>query len=242
MRKQYRWFPSVLLVLALLLAGCGGEEKDISGSVTPQLTSAVTQPQDTTAPTEEDNPMSLGRIEGGVYANTYAGFGCELDSDWVYYSAEELQTLPDNVEELFSDSELGASIADSTQIFDMKAENATDLTTMNVIFTKLSMQERLAYALLSESEIMDSILEQQDLLTEAYTQAGIEVSSMEKVQVEFLGQERYAIRTVAATQGIGYYILQLYDYTAGQYSMTLTLGSYIEDQTRDLLDLFYAID
>jgi len=237
MKKVYRWFCSVLLVLALLLTGCGGKETSISGSVTPQTTTASAQAPDTTAPAEEEAPMTLGRIEGGVYSNTYAGFGCELDSNWVYYSAEELQTLPDNIEELFSDSEL----ADATQIFDMKAENATDLTTINVIFTKLSMQERLAYMLLSESEILDAILEQQDILTEAYTQAGIDVLSMEKVAVHFLGEDRYAIRTEASTEGIPYYVLQLYDYT-GRYSMTLTLGSYIEDQTQGLLELFYAVE
>ena len=40
-------------------------------------------------------------------------------------------------------------------------------------------------------------------------------------------------------EGVPYYTLQLFDYRLGQYSVTLTLASFVEDNTESLLDLFY---
>lgn len=240
MKRMHKWLPAMLLILTVLLAGCGGKQENVAGTITPNETQNVTAAA--TEAAVEENPVSLGQLEGGVYTNAYAGFGCELDSEWVYYGAEQLQELPENVEELIQDSELGEAIADSTQIFDMQAENTTDLTTMNVVYTKLSVQERLAYAMMNEEQILDLILEQTDTLTEAYTQAGFEVLSIEEVPVEFLGKERCAMRTSTTIQGINYYILQVYDYHLGEFGVTLTVGSYVEDKTEELLNLFYAVE
>lgn len=189
--------------------------------------------------------MTLGSIEDGVYSNEYAGIACALDESWVYYSAEELQALPDNISELFADTELGDQIADSTVIADMQAENAEKLLGVNINFTKLGIKERLAYSLLSEEDAIDVLLSQKDLLTSTYAQAGITVSSMEKVTVSFLGQEHFAVKTQATLRVEGmelpYFILQIMDYKLGGYGMTLTASSYVEDNTQSVLDLFYAL-
>ena len=219
------------LLLCLVLSGCGGKDP-VPGTVTPN----------TTVPAETEKPASLGRLEGGVYTNTYAGYGCELDANWVYYSAEELQALPENINELLADTDLADSMEDVFQIMDMKAENAQDLTTINVLYTKLGLEERLAYMVLSEEAIVDGVLTQKDALIAGYAQAGIDVSSMEKTQVTFLGETHYAVHTQAATQGVPYYILQVFDYTLGPYGVTLTLSSYVEDITQELLNLFYSVE
>lgn len=226
----------LILVLSLALAGCSGKEPAAS-QITPNTTSGAVE---TTAPLEE-TPASLGRLEGGTYTNTYAGYGCELDSNWVYYGAEELQELPENIQEQLAGSELGDSLEGVNQIIDMEAENATDLTSFNVLYTKLGLEERLAYAVLGDEGIADSVLSQKKALNEAYTQAGIVLLSMEKREVTFLGQPRIAVWTEAFNAGIPQYALHLYDFTRGQYGVTLTLTSYVEDNTESLLDLFYAV-
>lgn len=227
-----------ILALALLLAGCGGEEKTVSGNVTPLETAAP----ETTAPAVEDNPLSLGRLEGGTYTNAYVGYGCTLDENWSFYSAEELQELPDAVQEALEGSAIAGEDGMPDQITDMMAENMTDLTVMNLLYTKLTMQERLAYAMMTEETLVDLTLEQKDAMIEAYTQMGIEVISVEKDIVTFLGEERCAIRTEATMEGIPYYILQLFDHNLGQYYATLTLSSYVEDRTDSMLQLWYKLD
>ncbi len=226
-----RWISGLIAaVLCIALAGCGDSGQP-RGTISPAETQGVT-----------DGSVSLGRIVGGNYENTYAGFGCKLDENWQYYTAEELQDLSGLTQELLEDSKLAEKVGSFNQITDMMAENAQSLQTMNVNYTRLSLQERLLYSTMSEEAQIDMTLEQKDMLMETYAQAGIDASSMEKVKVSFLGEEHYAIRTTAKVQGVGYYLLQLFGFDlGGQYYVTLTMASYGEDTTSELLDLFYPV-
>ena len=250
------------LMLMSMLAGCGDDPTDIGGNVNPlestngtenngsnvtppeDPTNNTTTPDESTAPQDptDDNPLSIGRMEGGTYTNQYIGITCTLDKTWTFYSAEELQELPGQVEDLFDGSQLGDMMKDMEKIIDMQAECVADLTTMNIVYQKLSMKDRLTYATMTEGQIIDTILSQQDLLEEAFSQAGITVKSMSKKTVTFADKERTAVYIVAEIQGIAYYILQLHNYQLGEYSATITLGSYVDDKTADLLPLFSAIE
>lgn len=261
MKKFLALFLALTMVLALF-AGCSGKEDDIAGQITPvesekettsqitpvetdppeEVTEEVTEaPEEVTEAVEEENAGSLGRIEGGVYTNTYAGFSCTLDSNWVYYSADELQQLPANTQELFAETELGELTSGYTQISDMMAENATDLATMNVLYTQIGLSERLVYMTMTEEEIIDQTLTQKDMMVAAYEQSGMENISIEKVTVSFLGEEHTALKTAATVQGVDYYILQVFNYHLGSYGVTLTVNSYIEDNTQALLDMFTKV-
>lgn len=263
MNRKRMILLTLMLALSLMISGCAKDEPPVSGQIEPnptQSSEVVTTTAPATVPTQaateetvppettevpestESEAAALGRLEGGTYTNSYAGYGCQLDESWVYYSAEELQALPDNIEEVLADSELAEDMAQMSQIMDMQAENADELATINVLYSKLGLQERLAYMVLTEEQVIDSVLEQKDMLVQSYTQMGMEVSSMEKVQVEFLGQEHWAMKTQAMTQGVPYYTLQIMDYAAGQYGVTLTVSSFVEDKTQQLLDLFYAVE
>lgn len=255
--KNRRSVICMLLALLLVLAGCA--KANVSGAAAPaEETKAAptgtiaqteapetTQAPETTAAPEEttaENPLSLGRMEGGTYSNAYAGFACDLDSDWTYYSAEELQELPENSKALLEGTEVGETVEGLEYISDMMAENVNELATINVLFQKMSMQERLLYAVMSEDELMDAVLTQSDTLISSYAQAGMDVTSMEKATFSFLGEERTGIRTVGSSNGVDFYILQVFDYGAGQYSVTLTLTSFLEDKTESLLELFYPVE
>jgi len=232
MKNTIRRLTVLLLIAALMLSGCGGKETSVAGKV---------EPLPTTEPAVEDTPLSMGRIEGGIYTNDYAGFGCKLDNNWTYASAEELQDMPDDVQELVEGSELADNMDVYPQLFDMQAENVNDLVNMNVVYTKIPMKERLAYAVLSEEQELEQVMAQKDMLAESYAQAGITLQSMEIVTVNFLGEEHYAMYTVAETQDVPYYMVQLLNYDIGAYGVTLTISSFIEDKTGEVLDLFYKV-
>lgn len=228
--KNMKWLLALMLVLAVLLAGCGETAEDVAGNVTPTEAAA------------KENPVSLGRLEGGVYTNSYAGFGCTLDSSWTFYSAEELQELPENVNEALKDTEIGDALEGVEQITDMMAENADMLCSMNVLYQKMDAQTRLVYAMMSDDAIADAMLTQSDTMIAAYAQAGMDVTSMEKVTVSFLGDDRIALRTEGTMQDIPFYMIQLFDFDQGSYSITMTFTSYLEDKTADMLELFYEVD
>lgn len=245
----------IALALCLLLCGCGSAKHPEATETTPP---ALQEQSETTAPAVEtksapaeteavpeetlaERPVSLGRINGNEYINEYLGYGGRFENGWDLYGADELQELPGNVADLFEGTELEEVLSQHTQITDMLAENVDTLTTVNVVYTKLGLQERLAYALLDEKAILEQVLSQQDLLTESYAAAGIMVSDMELVTIDFLGQERYAIHTTATMQDVPYFILQIYDYHLGSYGVVTTFASFIEDNTASLPVLFYPL-
>ena len=181
-------------------------------------------------------------MEGGIYSNSYAGFGCQLNANWSFYGAQELQELPELVNGAVEGSDMADLMENYTQIFDMQAENVNDLLSVNVVYVKLGMQERLMYAVMTEEQIVDETLKLKDMMIQAYAQAGMEVTAMEKAKVTFLGEEHFAIRTMANTQGVAVYMLQIFDYNLGSYGMTLTATSYLEDKTQNVLDMFYTVE
>ncbi|MEE1036922.1 MAG: hypothetical protein U0L15_07390 [Oscillospiraceae bacterium] len=231
--KNMRWLLALMLVLAVMLAGCAESAEDVAGNVAPNQ--AATE-------AAEEKPVSLGRMDGGVYTNSYAGFGCTLDDSWTFYSAEELQALPENVNEVLKDTEIGDAMEGVEQITDMMAENMETFSSMNLLYQKMDAQTRLVYGMMSEESIADAMLAQSDTMIAAYAQAGMDVTSLEKVTVTFLGEERIALRTEGTMQDIPFYMVQVFDYNQGSYSITLTMTSYMEDKTADMLALFYEVE
>ena len=221
-----------------------GAEDTLPDDTRPEDTQPEdTQPEDTQAEDtqpEEDNDFALGTMQGGIYENTYVGYGCALDESWTYKTAEELQDISGLTKDIFEEG--GVDTSAFNQVLDMMAESTDPYASINIQYTALSAQERIAHRLAGEEGIIDATLQQKDLLISTYAQAGIEVSAMEKVSVTFCGEERWAIYTVASIQGIPYYILQLFDTNIGPYYVTLTLGAFVEDTTPQLLELFYSLD
>jgi len=216
------------------------QKDDIAGGEDTQKEDAENQKSDEVAESEDVN-VSLGRIQGGVYSNEYAGFACALDSTWEFYSAEELQVLPEDISELMQGTELGENMEQYVQILDMQAECANDLTGMNVLYQKMNLQERLFYTTIDEKELMEYMLTQKDMLTESYAQAGIIVDSIEPKTVTFLGEERVGLYTKAKCLDVDYYVFQLFHHDLGQYSVSVTVYSFVEDKTEEILELFYAL-
>lgn len=244
---------TLLCACTFCLTACSQQKiEEIAGKLTElnTETDAETETEietetETVAEEETDsenvNPLSFGRIEGGIYTNEYAGFACELDSAWEFYSVEELQEMPENIVEMLEGTEIGEAAEQFEQIMDMQAENVNELTSMNVLYQKIGLVQSLQYKSMGESELMESLVTQQDSMVESYAMMGIEVESVTTKQVTFLGEERTALYTVAKYEGIDYYIFQLMDFDLGQYSVTLTVSSFVEDKTEELLGLFYGV-
>lgn len=239
---MYRRFTAMLLILCLLLAGCGSEQSP-QGTIRPaEQPSSQTQPaaEDKDAQKEEKH-VSFGALEGGIYENTYVGYGCTLGEGWTYKSAEEIQDISNMTQELLDGTDLDNEGNAMPHITDMIAENVGEMKSINVQYTRLSPQEKITQGMMTEENLIEGVLSQKDTLVASYRQAGIEVESMEKVQVTFLGESRYAVHTTSTVQGVNYYILQIFDIHLGNYYVTLTLASFIEDTTYEMLDLFYPL-
>lgn len=186
----------------------------------------------------EKKEVSFGEIQNGVYSNAYMGLSCYLDSDWEYYTASELQDMEGVALNALKGSELEAFAEKAEYIMDMKAECVKDMTTVNVVYTKLSKQEQTRYEGLSDKEIVEKTMSSIDLVADSYAQAGMIVKSVTAKPVHFLGESRTALHMTSDAMGMPYYTLQLYDYHTGEYATSLTLASFGEDKTIELLNLF----
>lgn len=238
-----KYLIAMLLVMAVLLTACGNnapaEEKIVTTK--PAATEAAETEPAETEPALEERDVTLGRMEGDSYVNEYAGYAVDLSGGWVISSAEELQELPEKIDELLGDSELTEGNDSLEQFTDVLAENAETLQTINLLYRRVSLQERLGYAVMSEADILEGILEMQDQLVDTYAQAGILVEKMELVDITFLGEARKAIRTTTTIQDIPYITLQIFEFNRGKYALTLTLASCVEDTTESMLDLFSKV-
>lgn len=212
------------------------DEKDVPAS---DATEPPTEPP--TESVEEASNLSLGYWEGNTYINEYTGFVCDLDASWTIYSAQDLQDLPEQVANAGSE-ELGDFLKNYTQLYAMMAENTTDLLSINLLYQKMTPEQMVYYGSLNKEELIDTTLAEVAMLEEQYSSLGITVYSHEKVKVTFMGEEHYALYSVMELQGIPYYTLQLVDYSLGEYGMTLTLASYVEDKTQSMLELFKPLN
>lgn len=254
MKRKTYMILALALVLAMVLTGCGEKPQGGTVAAPTEVKSLATEAPETEAPETEapeteapettepaGNPLSLGRMEGGTYTNTYAGFGFDLDESWMFYSAEELQEMPAALQEAMEGSQIEEMMDGIEQFMDVKADNESAMTSINVLYSKMDMATRLTYQLLTEEEIIDATLSQQDMMIEAYEQAGITGAQIEKVKVNFLGEEHFGMKTHAQIQGVDYYVLQVINYHAGSYGITVSCASFVEDNTQAVLDLFYPV-
>ena len=254
MKKFLAFLMAALMVFSMVACSAKKEEEAPPKSeLTPVTTEAttgeeapatepatepVTEPV-TTEPAETKDMVSLGQMNGGVYTNTYAGFQCTLGSDWTFMSAEQLQELPGLAAEMLEGSAFDADDIALSMIADMMAENVTTMCTMNVQYQKTDAAMRAVYLSMNEEQLLKTMLaEVKDSMVATYAQSGITVSSMEAKAVTFLGEQHYALYTVADESGVPYYVLQMFDYSKGSYGIILTLGSFVEDNTASMLGLF----
>lgn len=187
---------------------------------------------------KEKKEVSFGKIQNGVYSNAYMGLSCYLNTDWEYYTASELQDMEGVALDALKGSELEKFVEKTEYIMDMKAECVKDMTTVNVVYTKLSKLDQARYAEWSDKEIVEKTLSSVDLVADSYAQAGMKVKSATPKTVYFLGETRTALHMTMEAMGTSYYTLQLYDYHTGEYATSLTLASFGQDKTMELLSLF----
>ena len=213
-----RWIAALLvLAMALTLVACGGAEEAA----------------------EEERPVTTGVIEDGVYYNEYAGISFTADG-WQLLGVEDLKDSLDGVSELLEGTEVGDAMKDLTQFMDMQAVDPSGLQNINVIYTKMSAAERLAFLALDEEGVIDAVLKNQESLIHSYEEGGITVESMEKVSCNFAGEDRIGILTTGSVQGIPCFILQVYETHAGAYSVITTMTAAMEDTTADMAAMFSA--
>lgn len=161
----------------------------------------------------------MGYLEGNIYTDAHAGFGCYLGDGW----EAEGRGQEDALEET------------PVQIV-MKAENKEALSFISIQYIQVDSGNQMMLANLSEEEVLDQ------LIARAKDTGRInEEDTLEKVQVDFLGQKRWAVRRVFQESGVPCYQTTVYTFAAGDYGVSVNCISLLEDKTQELMNLFIPI-
>ena len=181
---------------------------------------------------------AAGTWNGSTYTNEYLGLQITFGSSWAYYNVNELQENIQNVQDMFSGTAVGDAMANMVQFYDMSAQDQNTGANVNVVYQKLDATQQALYKNMTEEQVIDITLSQKDLMIQSYAAAGITVTSMEKVDVTFLGKTHYALKTEGTVSGIPIFYLQFFNMADGEWGTTLTVGSFTIDTTQEIADMF----
>ena len=180
-------------------------------------------------------PFSIGTVEGNRYVNDFISLQCELDDEWDIYTHEQLAQLSGVVSDMFTDEEVRELVEDSSSVFVYYAENLQTYASVNIT---VSNTESYGAALTDHDELVDAISEQ---MPEMLAQSYMEDIVCKPDTFSFCGEDEYGIYISATAYGLPMYERQVI-IVEGTYTIALTVCTYMEDTTMDLLKLFSSYE
>ena len=221
--KQMKRAAGLLLALVLVLsmAACG--KKDGDGG-------------------DSQSGFQRGTIENGIYTNTFVGIGCQLSDDWTYYTDEQLAELSGVVAE--SSEEMQKAMEDGKSTYDMFASAMEGLVTINVVYEDLGVDDTLPTNAQDQEEAMRILDEAGYLeiavpkLEDALASMGLSNVKVEQTPVQFAGLVREGAVISGEMDGVPMYETLVCIKQEG-YMCCVTMCSWTEDITADLVELFY---
>lgn len=225
-----------LLTLTLLLsfAACG-QPSDVRGDVTPNTTTETTVETTTETTTEAtteattQRSFSIGSSTGNTYKNEFIGIQCTLDSNWIFKTDAEIQTINEVTMGLVGE-EYKDILANATVIQDMMATHTNGLDSVNVVLEKLNA----AALLLSEEQYLQLA---KDSAVNALASMGLTIVSSDITKVQLAGNEHAALVVEANIGGYTIYEYMVVIKCNG-YIACVTVATWNENTCLDVLSKF----
>ena len=215
----------VLLMLALLMAGCSDEVTDFGGEIVMEI------PTETTTESDDGQEFSLGYSTGRTYRNEFIGIQCTLDSNWTFMTDEEIRAQNETTLGLVGDN-YAEAIKSASILYDMMATHSNGMDTVGVVLEK----PNVATLLLSEEEYL--IASKEDAVG-SLESLGITVSSAEVVKIKFAGAEHYALKVAGRFTGYNVYECMVAIKCNG-YVAVVTACTWDTNTTMDIISQFEA--
>jgi len=215
--------------MMLSLAACfnSSSEEDIRGN---QFSSEKVPEDSKTENTEE---FSRGKTENLVYENEFIGIGCALESNWRFYSDEEIMEI-NNVTAGIAGEEFEEILQEADIIYDMYAINENQLDNINVNLEKMSK-------LILDSLVIEDALEGNiSILKDAFSNMGYSDLQAELDTVNIEGEELTCLYTSGEINGLKMY-QKIFSVKCNGYLATFTITTYEENTVDSIIERFYFI-
>lgn len=167
----------------------------------------------------------LCRLENDIFMDNCAGFTCYLGDGWEIKDAD----LPDLMKKLDKApvvTALHASGEDGMDFIDVQYLSFQTYSNKNALMAD------------SEEAFLDYFMTLDAAKGESSLEDGWEALPLEKVKVNFLGEEHWAGKRELQYQGVSMYKTVVWVFPEGLYGVGVTCTSLVEDRTQEKLDLF----
>ena len=237
MKKSIAWFLAVMMLL--MMSACGGETQPEATTTTPPTTTVpttktppTTATPATTPPTTapEEDPQ-LGVYADGVYTNAFLGVKWTTNEHWTVHSKEEMAQLNGLVADAMTDEALAEQLKNSGVAYAFYATADEGLVTINIALENLGL---LYGTLLDEKSYVDISIKQ---LPDALEAVGLQNVTAEATTLTFAGAEHAGVTVHGSISGVDFYE-KLVCIKSGSYMGIVTVASYYEDITENLLEMF----
>lgn len=260
MKKLTAILLALTMIFAFAACGSTPDEEEVRGEQNVNTTEASNTTENlTTAPTEDvtdapsvdvtdapqgdviDTPteetteaeFSLGDVEGLNYENKFIGIGCNLPSDWTFYTDEQIREL-NNIATDYFDEEYQEIIANAQLVYDMYAITGDQLKNINVNLEKVNPTT------LSMVDLADIYEQNEAVFKQTFENMGYTNITFEHGTVMIEDQSFASFKTTAQINGIDAYQL-LFSTKCNGYIANFAITTYAEDATDDVLSYFYLI-
>lgn len=219
---------SVFIVLILLLCLCACDTQQEMTEPLATTTTPITAPP-TTTPKQKD--PQLGVFADGTYTNEFIGIYCKVDDQWSVYSDAQLAQLNGLVLDAMTDEHLVEQLKQSNvaHLFYATAENGHK--SINIVLENIGL---INGVLLDEKAYAELSVEQ---LPGALGSMGLTNVTAEAVTLNFAGGNHAAVRVHGILSGVDFYE-KIVCIKVDSYFGLITVASYHEDVTEDLLKMF----
>lgn len=240
MKNTIRLLP-LLIALAVFLSACGGKETSEAPTVNTGNTSEATNTEnDTQDETKTDPDVSAesadyaGTVKNGTYHNEYFDFRFTPESDWVFYTDDQLLEL----------NELSSAIygAMAKETFNNRIEKGGSLS---VMYASNVFGENINLVVQKTPEMLDPLNEDlsyaylKTMLVSEYQKMGFSDVSIDIIKTIYVGESKSALLTKIGSLGM----VQMQKYiVGGDYTCIVTISAYSEESAQTIMGKFHGYD
>ena len=223
----------LVLVMVFSFAACGRDsdspdEDDIRGE---QIEN--NDLKDKTSSVSSEAEFSLGATTGLTYESKFIGIGCKLDSDWSFYSDEQIKELNSVTTEVAGE-EYAEMMKNATVVYDMFAAQSDQLANVNVVLEKADKNT------LKDLDVAENFNKTIPTLKETFENMGYTGLTYEVGTVTIDGKEFTCLNTSAEISGTKM-VQKAIGIKCNGYLATVTVTAFGENDANDIINKFYLV-
>lgn len=239
-------------VMSVSLVGCStffetitdsASEEDVRGKqISNKESEEDTVKENDTEETETENnetetnekAFSIGKTDGLVYENEFIGIGCNLESDWRFYSDEEIKEL-NNISLELAGEDFEKMMEEAEVIYDMYAVSDNE---MDNIVVNLEKANKL---LINQLNLRDNLEDTIPMIESGLGNMGYTnlETNLDTITIE--GKELDCLCVSGEINGLKLY-QKTFPIKCNGYLANVTVTTYDENNIDSIIEKFYFVD